>query len=239
MRPSVAGIRAGSASTSVAEQTGLQMDRRPGQRALHGFSPAQEPRKSRPSQAAPSAALRSFASLDKDRFLYSAVTLHAPMNKATIRDNEGNVTVAVGRMPPLRGRSRRVESELSLDGGALDTDLSSAGAVLPGLDRRHPTPSGGGDGQGRESAHSQRSRRVLPQSAGQINDPWGPAIYPPLFPSQLVPKQKRTEGTNLERKKKRRRKSPDSIGGGRRRKRDRHGSCSPSDPYFSALFPGR
>jgi hypothetical protein len=136
----------------------------------------------------PGVALRSFASLDKDRFLYSAVTLHAPMNKATIRDNEGNVTVAVEVVPPLRaGQGDQIR--LSLDGGALDTDLSSSEAVLPGLDQgTHTLQAAVMDKAGRVLIRSDPVEFYLKHWS--INDPRGPAIYPPLFPSQLVPKQK-------------------------------------------------
>jgi hypothetical protein len=132
--------------------------------------------------------LRSFAALEEDRFRYSALTFGAPTNEGTIRDNDGNVKVAVNVVPPLRA-DRGDQLRLSLDGGILDADLSSAGVVLSGLDQgTHTLQAAVTDKDGRVLILSDPVEFYLKHWS--INDPRGPAIYPPVYPSQLVPKQK-------------------------------------------------
>jgi hypothetical protein len=136
----------------------------------------------------PSMALGSFASLDQDRSRYSAVTFGVPTNEATIRDNEGNVKVAVNVVPPLRA-DRGDQIRLSLDGGVLDADLSSSEIVLSGLDQgTHTLQAAVTDKDGRVLISTETVTFYLKHWS--INDPRGPAIYPPVYPSQLVPKQK-------------------------------------------------
>jgi len=136
----------------------------------------------------PGVALGSFASLNESRFRYSAVTLLAPTHEGTIRDNEGNVKVAVNVVPPLRA-DHGDQIRLSLDGRVLDTDLNSSEVVLSGLDQgTHTLQAAVTDKAGRVLIRSDPVEFYLKHWS--INDPRGPAIYPPLFPSQLVNKQK-------------------------------------------------
>jgi hypothetical protein len=135
----------------------------------------------------PSAPARSFAARDEDRFRYSAVTLDAPTKEGTIRDNEGNVKVAVNVVPPLRS-DRGDQIRLSLDGGALNADPGSTEVVLTGLDQgAHILQATVTDKTGRVLISSDPVEFYLKHWS--INDPRGPSIYPPVYPSQLVPKQ--------------------------------------------------
>src|SRR5262245_47561338 len=61
----------------------------------------------------------------------SAVTLSAPANEETIRDNDGNVTVAF-RVEPGPRNGERIR--LTLDGRVVGADVSPPGIVLSGLD---------------------------------------------------------------------------------------------------------
>jgi hypothetical protein len=133
-----------------------------------------------------SAPLGSFASLDEDRFRYSAVRFGAPTNQGTIRDNDGNVKVAVDVVPPLRA-DRGDQIRLSLDGSVLDADLSSSGVVLSGMDQgTHILQAAVTDKDGRVLIRSDPVEFYLKHWS--IDNPRGPAIYPPVYPSQLVPK---------------------------------------------------
>ena len=135
-----------------------------------------------------SAPVRSFAARDEDRFRYSAVTFDAPANEGTIRDNEGNVKVAVNVVPPLR-TDRGDQIRLSLDGGALLADPNSPEVVLTGLDQgAHTLQATVTDKAGRVLISSDPVEFYLKHWS--IDDPRGPSIYPPVYPSQLVPKQK-------------------------------------------------
>ena len=136
----------------------------------------------------PSTAVASYASVAEDRFRYSAVTLAAPTNEGTIRDNEGNVPVSVNVVPPLRS-DRGDQIKLSLDGSALNTDPSSSEVVLAGLDQgAHTLQATVTDRTGRVLISSDPVEFYLKHWS--INDPRGPSIYPPVYPSQLVPTQK-------------------------------------------------
>ncbi|HTS55512.1 MAG TPA: DUF4124 domain-containing protein [Burkholderiales bacterium] len=134
----------------------------------------------------PSAAPGSFASLEEDRPRYSALTFGAPTNEATVRDNEGNVKIAVSVVPPLRA-DRGDQIKLSLDGGVLDADLSSSEVILSGLDQgTHTLQAAVTDKDGRVLIRSDPIEFYLKHWS--INNPRGPAVYPPVYPSQLVPK---------------------------------------------------
>jgi len=132
----------------------------------------------------PSSATRSLAALDQaDSFRYSSIQLDAPTNEATIRDNDGNVKVAVSVVPPLRvERGDRIK--LYLD-GSLVADLSAPETVLSGLDQGSHTL---------QAVVTERDGRVLAGSDPiefylkhwSILAPRGPNIYPPVYPSQLV-----------------------------------------------------
>jgi hypothetical protein len=155
---------------------------------LYTDQPRQGAREIKIATPAPNVALAHSPSLGENRFLYSALTLHAPTNEGTIRDNEGNVKVAVNLVPPLRA-DHGDQIRLSLDGRVLDTDLSSSEVVLSGLDQgSHTLQAAVTDKAGRVLIRSDPVEFYLKHWS--INDPRGPAIYPPLFPSQLVNKQK-------------------------------------------------
>jgi hypothetical protein len=114
--------------------------------------------------------------------------LCAPTNEGTIRDNEANVRVEVNVVPPLRA-NHGDQLRLSLDGGVLDTDLSSSEVVLSGLDQgTHTLQAVVTDKVGRVLIRSDPVEFYLKHWS--INDPRGPAIYRPVYPSLLVPKQK-------------------------------------------------
>jgi len=136
----------------------------------------------------PSTVVASYASVNEDRFRYSAVTLPEPTNEGTIRDNEGNVKVSVNVVPPLRS-DRGDQIRLSLDGSVLNTDPISPDVVLAGLDQgAHTLQATVTDKAGRVLISSDPVEFYLKHWS--INDPRGPSIYPPVYPSQLVPKQK-------------------------------------------------
>ena len=136
----------------------------------------------------PSTVVASYASVNEDRFRYSAVTLAEPTNEGTIRDNEGNVKVSINVVPPLRS-DRGDQIRLSLDGSVLNTDPISSDVVLAGLDQgAHTLQATVTDRAGRVLISSDPVEFYLKHSS--INDPRGPSIYPPVYPSQLVPKQK-------------------------------------------------
>ena len=137
----------------------------------------------------PAAAPTSLASVQDDRSRYAEVMLAAPTKQETIRDNEGNVKVAVNVVPPLRtDLGDRIR--LSLDGDALAIDASSSELVLAGLDQgTHTLQAVVTDKYGRTLASSDPVEFYLKHWS--TLDPRGPAIYPPVYPSQLVSKPKR------------------------------------------------
>jgi len=137
----------------------------------------------------PTPAPTALASVQRDRARYAAVTVAVPTNEDTIRDNAGDVKVAVDVVPPLRtDLGDRIK--LSLDGGALETDVSSPEVVLSGLDQgTHTLQAVVTDNNGRVLASSDPVEFFLKHWS--IFNPRGPAIYPPVYPSQLVPKPKR------------------------------------------------
>jgi hypothetical protein len=133
----------------------------------------------------------SFAARDEDRFRYSAVTLDAPTNEGTIRDNEGNVKVAVNVVPPLR-TDRGDQIRLTLDGGALNADPSASEVVLAGLDQgAHTLQATVTDRTGKVLISSDPVEFYLKHWS--LNDPIGPGNYPATYPPQpytpVYPKQ--------------------------------------------------
>jgi Domain of unknown function (DUF4124) len=138
----------------------------------------------------PSAAPASFVSLQEDRSRYSAVMLSVPTNEDTIRDNEGNVKIAVNVVPPLRADlGDRIR--LSLD-GALESDVNSSEVVLSGLDQgTHTLQAVVTDKDGRVLARSDPVEFYL-KHWSRLN-PIGPGNYPATYPPQpytpVYPKQ--------------------------------------------------
>ena len=126
----------------------------------------------------------SFASVEQEPFRYS-VTLSAPTNEETIRDNDGNVTVALRVAPGLRGgNGDRIK--LALDGSVLDTDVSPPGIVLAGLDQgSHTLQATLTDGNGRVLVRSELVTFYLKHWS--LDDPTGPGTYPPTYPRQPYP----------------------------------------------------
>jgi hypothetical protein len=140
----------------------------------------------------PSAAPTTLASVQDDRSRYSAVTLVVPTNEDTIRDNEGNVKVAVNVVPALRADlGDRIR--LSLDGGALESDVGSSEVLLSGLDQgTHILQAVVTDKNGRVLASSDPVEFYLkhwsllnPIGPGNYPSTYPPQPYPPVYPKQV------------------------------------------------------
>ena len=139
----------------------------------------------------PSAAPTTLASVQQERRRYSAVMLATPTHEDTIRDNEGNVKVAVDVVPPLRtDLGDRIK--LSLDGGTVETDVSSPEVVLSGLDQgTHTLQAVVTDTNGRVLVVSDPVEFYLKHWS--LDNPIGPGNYPATYPPQpytpVYPKQ--------------------------------------------------
>jgi len=139
----------------------------------------------------PPTAMASFAATSEDRFRYSAVNFEAPTKEGTVRDNDGNVKVAVTVVPPLRS-DRGDQIKLRLDGGLVDSDLSSPEIVLSGLDQgAHVLQATVTDRAGRVLITSDPVEFYLKHWS--LDNPIGPGNYPATYPPQpytpVYPKQ--------------------------------------------------
>jgi hypothetical protein len=139
----------------------------------------------------PSTAAASYATVNEDPFRYSAVTFDAPAQEGTVRDNEGNVKVAVSVVPPLRA-DRGDQIRLTLDGGLVDSDLSTPEVVLAGLDQgTHILQATVTDRAGRVLISSDPVEFYLKHWS--LDNPIGPGNYPAAYPPQpytpVYPKQ--------------------------------------------------
>jgi hypothetical protein len=124
----------------------------------------------------------SFASMETESVKYSAVTFGSPTNEETIRDNAGNVTVALNVVPGLAA-SRGDQVKLTLDARPLDGDFSPPGVVLAGLDQGiHTLQATVIDKDGRVLISSDPV--VFYLKHWSLNDPIGPGNYPTTYPPQ-------------------------------------------------------
>lgn len=120
------------------------------------------------------------AVVEPDRSKPSAVTLSAPANEETIRNNDGNVTVAL-RMQPEPRNGERVR--LTLDGGMVDTEVNPPGIVLAGLDQgTHTLQASVTDSSGRVLVRSDMVTFYLKHDSSLT--PAGPGNYPQTYPPQ-------------------------------------------------------
>jgi len=121
--------------------------------------------------------------VEPDRSKPSAVTLSAPANEETIRDNEGNVLVVFGVKPGLRAGDR---VRLALDGQLVEADAIPPGLLLSGLDQgTHTLQATVIDGSGKVQARSDLVTFYLKHYS--INSPRGPGNYPPTYTVQPYP----------------------------------------------------
>ncbi len=139
----------------------------------------------------PSPAPRSLATVNQDRFRYSAVTFDAPTKEGTVRDNEGNIKVAVNVVPPLR-TDRGDQIRFSLDGGPVGSDSSSPEILLSGLDQgTHILQATVTDKAGKVLISSDPVEFYLKHWS--LDNPIGPGNYPATYPPQpytpVYPKQ--------------------------------------------------
>jgi hypothetical protein len=99
---------------------------------------------------------------------YDQLTVNAPANDETIRNNEGTVSVSLQLQPTLRQGDA---IELFLDGKKLEGDFRSTSVTLSNLDRgTHSLRARVIDGSGRElitsepvSFHLRRQSKLFPQ----------------------------------------------------------------------------
>jgi Domain of unknown function (DUF4124) len=152
---------------------------------LYTDQPRKGAREIKIAKQPPSAAPTTLASVQDDRSRYSAVMLVVPTNEDTIRDNAGDVKVAVNVVPSLRADlGDRIR--LSLDGGALETDVSSSEVVLSGLDQgTHILQAVVTDKNGRVLASSDPVEIYLKHWS--LLNPIGPGNYPATYPPQPYP----------------------------------------------------
>jgi len=151
---------------------------------------AQEIRIARPSVSAAQASqsvreqLAALAAVvEPDRSKPSAVTLSAPANEETIRNNDGNVTVAFRVQPEPRSGER---IRLTLDGNVVDAEVSPPGIVLSGLDQgTHTLQAAVTDGSGRVLTRSDLVTFYLKHDSTLA--PAGPGNYPQTYPPQPYP----------------------------------------------------
>jgi len=128
--------------------------------------------------------LAAFAAVvEPDRSKPSAVTLSAPANEETIRDNDGNVTVAFRVQPEPRDGER---IRLTLDGSVVGTDVNPPGIVLSGLDQgTHTLQATVTDRSGRVLVRSDLVTFYLKHDSSLA--PAGPGNYPQTYPPQPYP----------------------------------------------------
>jgi hypothetical protein len=138
----------------------------------------------RPSQTSPRE-LNSFASRDEALSRYSALTFSMPTKEETVRDNAGNVTIALNVVPSVAaGRGDRIK--VRLDGHVLDADFDAPEVVLAGVDQGTHTL---------QAAVTDKNGRVLISSDTvtfyvkywSLNNPIGPGNYPATYPPQPYP----------------------------------------------------
>ncbi len=123
----------------------------------------------------------SFLSREEEGFKYTAVTLSAP-NEDTIRDNAGNVALALNVVPDVVA-SRGDRIKLTLDGRALDSDYYPPEVMLPGLDQgSHTIQATVTDKDGRVLIRSEPL--VFYLKHWSLDNPIGPGNYPATYPPQ-------------------------------------------------------
>jgi hypothetical protein len=108
--------------------------------------------------------------------------LSAPTNEETIRDNAGNVTIALRVVPELRTGSGD-QIRLTLDGSLLEAAFSPPGIVLAGLDQgSHTVQAAVTDKDGRVLIRSDPVEFYLKHWS--LDNPIGPGNYPATYPPQ-------------------------------------------------------
>ena len=127
----------------------------------------------------------SFASREEGPFRYSALTFNTPTKEDTIRDNAGNVTIALNVVPDVVA-SRGDRIKVTLDGRVLDADFGAPEVVLPGLDQgAHVLQAAVTDKDGRVLISSDPVTFYLKHWS--LDDPIGPGNYPATYPPQPYP----------------------------------------------------
>lgn len=125
------------------------------------------------------------SSVAEDGSRYSTLTFGSPTNEETIRDNYGNVTIALRVAPELLA-AKGDQIALTLDGSTVAADVSPPGIVLAGLEQGTHVV---------QATVTNRSGRVLIRSDpvtfylkhDSISAPAGPGTYPPVYPPQPYP----------------------------------------------------
>ena len=127
--------------------------------------------------------LAALAPVRQNRATPPTLTLSAPSNEETIRDNEGNVLVVFGVEPGLRAGDR---VRLAIDGRVVEADAIPPGLLLSGLDQgTHTLQATLTDGSGNVQARSDLVTFYLKHYS--INSPHGPGNYPQTYPVQPYP----------------------------------------------------